>query len=82
MANNTRQTGPRAASAAGKTLGSSSATKAQKSAAASALAQTGSLDQTGPRAASAAGKTLGSSGASKAAKSAAASALAQTPKRK
>jgi hypothetical protein len=38
MAENTRQTGPRAASAAGKTLGSSGATKAEKSAAASARA--------------------------------------------
>lgn len=78
MANNTRQTGPRAASAAGKTLASPNATKAQKSAAAGALAQTGSSDQTGLRAASAAGKTFGSAGATKAEKSAAASALAQT----
>jgi len=82
MANNTRRTGPRAASAAGKTLASSKATKAEKSAAASALAQTKSSDQTGPRAASAAGKTLGAAGATKAEKSAAASALAQTPSRR
>jgi len=40
MAKNTGQTGPRAASAAAKTLASPSATKAEKSAAASALAQT------------------------------------------
>lgn len=82
MANNTRRTGQRAASAAGKTLASPNATKAEKSAAASALAQTGSSDQTGRRAASAAGRTLGSANATKAEKSAAASALAQTPSRK
>ena len=82
MAINPRQTGPRAASAAGKTLASPSATKAQKAAAASALAQTGSKDQTGPRAASAAGKTLASPSATKAQKAAAASALAQAPSHK
>jgi hypothetical protein len=82
MANNTRRTGPRAESDAGKTLASSDATKAGKAAAASALAQTKTSDQTGPRAASAAGKTLGSAGATKAEKAAAASALAQTPSRK
>lgn len=82
MAKNTGQTGHRAASAAGKTLASPTATKSQRLAAASALAQTGSSDQTGRRAASAAGKTLGSSSATKAQKSAAASALAQTPTRK
>lgn len=81
MAKNTRQTGPRAASAAGKTLASASVTKAEKSAAASALAQTKTADQTGPRAASAAGKTLASASATKAEKSAAASALSQAPGR-
>jgi hypothetical protein len=58
------------------------ATKSEKSAAGSALAQTKSSDQTGPRAASAAGKSLGSAGATKAEKSAAASALSQTPRLK
>ncbi len=82
MAKNTGQTGPRAASAAAKTLASPSATKAEKSAAASALAQTKTADQTGPRAASAAAKTLASPSATKAEKSAAASALAQTPSHK
>jgi hypothetical protein len=82
MAKNTRQTSPRAASAAGKTLASPNATKPEKSAAASALAQAKSPDQTGPRAASAAGKTLASPNATKPEKSAAASALAQTPSRK
>jgi hypothetical protein len=82
MAQNPRQTGPRAASAAGKTLASAKATMAEKSAAASALAQAGSPDQTGPRAASAAGKTLASAKATIAEKSAAASTLSQTPARK
>jgi hypothetical protein len=40
MAKNTRQTGPKAASAAGSVLGSKGATKKEKAAAASALAQT------------------------------------------
>jgi len=40
MAKNTRQTSPRAASAAAKTLASPSATKPEKSAAASTLSQT------------------------------------------
>lgn len=39
-AKNTRQTGPKAASAASKTLANSKAPKAAKSAAASALSQT------------------------------------------
>jgi hypothetical protein len=82
MAKNTRQTGPRAASAAGKTLANPSATKPEKSAAASALAQAKTADQTGPRAASAAGKTLVSPSATKPEKSAAASTLSQTPNRK
>jgi hypothetical protein len=40
MSKNTRQTGPKAASAAGKTLANPKATKAEKTAAASALSQT------------------------------------------
>jgi len=81
MAKNTRQTGARAASAAGRTLRSSSASPAQRSAAASALAQTGNRDQTGSAAASAAGRTLRSPSATSAPRRAAASALSQTPKR-
>lgn len=73
------RTGKKAASAAGKTLGSPSASKSAKAAAGSALAQTKSSDVTSKKVASAAGKTLGSPSASKAAKSAAASALAQRP---
>lgn len=72
-------TGPRAASAAGKTLTSPHASKAAKSAAASALAQTGTADVTGAKAASAAAKTLANPNASKAPKSAAVSALTQRP---
>jgi hypothetical protein len=40
MAQNSRRTGPRAASAAGRTLANPNATKAEKSAAASTLSQT------------------------------------------
>jgi len=75
------QTGPRAASAAGKTLGSKTASTAAKRAAASDLAQVGNRKVTSPRAASAAGKTLRSPNASKSAKRAAASDLAQARKR-
>jgi len=82
MASNPRQTGRAAASAASKTLRSGTATPAQKSAAGSALAQTGNRDQTGRAAASAASATLRSSSATKSQKSAAASALSQTPSRK
>jgi len=77
-----KQTSAGAASKAGKTLASKTATPAQKSAAASALTQKGSSEMTGKGAASKAGKTLGSKGASSASKSAAASALAQRPSRK
>lgn len=85
MIKNSGTTGSRAASAAGKTLASPSATKAERSAAASALSQTppaGSARQTGPKAATAAGQTLNSRGATKAERSAAASALSQTPRRR
>ena len=82
MAKNSRQTSPRAASAAGKTLANPSSTKAERSAAASALAQTGTRDQTGSRAASAAGKTLANPSSTKTERSAAASALSQAPGRK
>lgn len=72
-------TGPRAASAAGKTLASPRAIKAAKSAAAPALAQTGTADVTSAKAASAAARALANPNASKAAKSAAGSALTQRP---
>jgi hypothetical protein len=74
-------TGQRAASAAGKTLRSPSATKAAKSAAASALTQRKSAEVTSAPAASAAARTLANPKASAAAKSAAASALTQRPGR-
>lgn len=76
---NSRQTGTKAATAAGKTLTSKNAPKkTAKTAAASALSQAPeSTGQTGAKAASAAGKTLTSKTATKAEKSAAASTLAQ-----
>lgn len=70
-------TGRGAAAAASKVLRSKSATKAEKSAAASALTQVGSKEVTGKKAATAASKVLANPKASKAAKSAAASALTQ-----
>ncbi|MBL7494881.1 hypothetical protein I6A84_09590 [Frankia sp. CNm7] len=83
MPKNHRQTGAKAASAAGKTLTSKSTPKKTgKVAAASALSQAPeSTGQTGAKAASAAAKTLASKSATKAEKSAAASTLAQTPSR-
>jgi transcriptional regulator with XRE-family HTH domain len=80
--NSGRVTGSRAASAAGKTLANPKATPAEKSAAASPLAQVAPADQTRPRSASAAGKTLANPRATKVEKSAAASALSQTPSKK
>lgn len=77
------QTGKAAASAAGKTLQSLSATKAEKSAAASALTQTKTAkEQTSPKAASQAGKVLQNPKSPPAAKTAAASALTQTADKK
>jgi hypothetical protein len=74
-------TGPRAASAAAKTLSSPTAGKAAKSAAGSALTQVHSKVVTGPKAATAAARTLSNPGTSPAAKSAAGSALTQRPGR-
>lgn len=83
MARNSRQTGPKAASAAGKTLRDPKATQAERSAAASALAQApNSTGQSGAKAASAASKTLKSPRATQAERSAAASTLSQTPSRR
>lgn len=82
MASKSGQTGARAASAAGRTLSNPSATRAERSAAASALAQRGTTSQTSARAASAAGRALSDPGATRAERSAAASALAQRPSRK
>ena len=75
-------TGSKLASAAAKVLHSKSATRAEKSVAASALTQKGSKEQTSAKVASSAGKLLNSKTASKSAKSAAASALAQKTKKK
>ena len=70
-------TGGKVASAAAKVMQSKTATKQEKSVAASALTQKGSNEQTSVKVASSAGKVLTSKSASKEAKSAAGSALAQ-----
>jgi len=78
---NNKQTGAKAASQAAKVLSAPGSTKAEKSAAGSALSQVpNSKGQTSPKSASKAGKVLGSPASTKAEKTAAASALAQTPK--
>jgi len=77
---NRRQTGPKAASDAGKVLANPKSTPTEKAAAASALSQApSSKGQTGPQAALKAAKVLADSSSTKAEKSAAASTLAQTP---
>lgn len=84
MTRSSSTTGGRAASAAGKTLANPSATRAERSAAGSALSQTpptGRPRQTGAKAASNAGKTMNNPAATKSERSAAASALSQTPRR-
>lgn len=72
-----KRTRKSAASAAGSVLRSRKASPAQKTAAASSLAQRGSRGRTGKAAASAAAGVLQRNRASKRAKSAAASALSQ-----
>lgn len=76
------RTSKKAASAAGKTLTNPKASRSAKSAAASALAQTGNNKVTGKKAGTAASKALSSSKGSKAGKSAAGSALTQRPTRR
>jgi len=84
---NSKVTGPRAATAAAKTLINSKATRTEKSAAGSALSQTppkghnNNSRVTGTRAATAASKTLTNSKATRTEKSAAGSTLSQTPSR-
>ena len=76
-------TSKKVSSAASKVLRSKTATKAEKSVAASALTQTGSAKETtGKKVASAAAKILHDLKASKEAKSVAASALTQKVKKK
>ncbi len=77
-----RKTSPSAASSAARTLNNPRATGAEKSAAGSALAQSGNNKQTSARAASAAAKTLTDPRATRAEKAAAGSALAQRPSRR
>lgn len=73
-------TGTKVASAAAKVMKSKTATKAEKTVAASALTQKGSNEVTSPKVATAAAKVMKSKTASKEAKSAAASALTQKKK--
>jgi hypothetical protein len=76
-------TGKKVSSAASKVLSSKTASKAEKSVAASALTQTKSVKETTTKAvASAASKILHDPKASKEAKSVAASALTQKAKKK
>lgn len=75
-------TGKKPASNASKVLASKTATKAEKSVAASALSQTKSKGVTSAAVASKAAKVLDDPKASKAAKSAAASALTQAAGKK
>ncbi len=70
-------TSKKVASAASKVLRSKTASKAEKSVAASALTQKGSTEKTSAKVAKTASKVLRDPKASKAAKSAAASALTQ-----
>jgi hypothetical protein len=77
----TKQTGPKAAAAASKTLKSRDTGKASKSAAASALTQTGTTKEgTSKSAASAASKVLRDGRTASNSKSAAGSALSQRKK--
>ncbi len=75
-------TSKKVASSAAKVLKSKTATKAEKSVAASALTQKGSTETTSAKVAASASKILRSKTASKEAKSAAASALTQKVKAK
>ena len=78
----TPKTGRKAATAAGRTLRNPKAIPSARTAAASALSQTGRSARTGPRAASAAGRALAKKVTSPAGRKAAASALSQTPSRR
>ncbi len=82
MAKKIARTGSKAASAASKTLRNPKAIPSAKTAAASALSQTGRRARTGSRAASAAGRALAKRATSPAGRRAAASARSQAPKRR
>jgi hypothetical protein len=73
----TKSTSPKAAKAASKVLKSPSTGAASKTAAGSALSQTGNKKQTSPKAATAASKTLRDGRTGVASKTAGGSALAQ-----
>ena len=76
------QDGNKAATAAARVLNNPKATKAAKTAAGSALSQTGRVAKTGKVAASAAGKALSAQKTSPRGRKAAGSALAQSPRKK
>jgi len=77
-----RKTGAKAATAAARVLNNPKATKAAKTAAGSALSQTGRVAKTGKLAASAAGKALSAQKTSPRGRKAAGSALTQSPRKK
>ena len=82
MANNIKQTSPRVASIAGKTLGSGAASDVQKSLAGSALRQSGSGAQTGAAIEQRASRALDNSRSSSVTKALAGSVVSQSNKKR
>jgi hypothetical protein len=80
MSKNGKQTSPKVASVAGKTLGSASASSIQKSLAGSALRQSGSPAQTGARTEDRASRALDNPSSSKVTKTLAGSVVSQSNK--
>lgn len=80
MSKNVRQTSPKIASVAGKTLGSESASSIQKSLAGSALRQSGSPAQTGAKTEDRASRALDNPNSSKVTKTLAGSVVSQSNK--
>lgn len=82
MAVNSKQTSPRVASVAGKALGSSTSSAAQKSLAGSALRQAGTSAQTGASIERAASRALDSSRSSKVTQTLAGSVVSQSNRKR
>jgi hypothetical protein len=82
MSKNAKQTSPQAASLAGKTLQSGSASALQRSLAGSALRQAGSTAQTGAKTEAKAGGALDNSRSSATTKTLAASLVAQSNRKR
>ncbi len=82
MSKNTKQTSPRVATVAGKTLGSNSASRVQKSLAGSALRQAGSPAQTGAKTEDVASRALDSRKSSAVTKTLAGSVVSQANKKR